>query len=497
MGRGISKYQQRTGAEVVAIEIPTTSNLIHSVPNTNSSTSIENTPISKKLNKFKQKQQKYKKSKNSKKPSNHCNSNSSCNIIIDNQHCTTSTLNHLNIVEPKLCDSLQYQQQTSTLKPIGIATTVVHQQQFESLTSTGSVVITIRMLKMESNDINNLVVHQSQSQSVNHLNNRIGSESNVINNEKCVSENKQKNNPLIKHLEAETVQPCCELKNINNNNDSINSVNTTNNNKTIILASTSVSTLPIITDANYQNKNNNCIGLSMNSSNIHNLPCNTNNNKIFNHNFITNINSDNDNKNDNNLRIVEEENTLNLLSKNTNCDISINKENTFVSSSALPGVTNTTPSILVAQSNDKKMDGPKKTNELIALNLNSSNLSDTIDKITNNNINQIAAETGAIQQESNLIGSNTDAIICKLNQANITSVVNSNNNSQLNECKTTTVSPYPHHIPNFNHEYGDECKFTTHFFIFIFFFLQFKFFRRLGTHKQLHIFSIRNLIKLN
>lgn len=113
-----------------------------------------------------------------------------CNRKGQTEAKASTTCHPEKVINEQATISLSEQQRQSldvsqATRPIGIpSATIVHQQQFQSVSSAGSVVITIRMLKMEPNDLNEFVQQhhiqqQQQQQQFQHTNSH--DERNTIN----------------------------------------------------------------------------------------------------------------------------------------------------------------------------------------------------------------------------------------------------------------------------------------------------------------------------
>lgn len=294
MGHRISKYQQRTPAAIATSTVQTSTATKATGHVAGATTSLAKNPV--------------KRSSNESSLRGHP-------VQSADETTSTSTTNKSHL-------------STSSIRTAA----VVHQQQFESLTSTGnSVVITIRMLKMESNDLNNLVQQQQQHRQ-QHEN--CISESSIV-NLKYGNNNNNLNN----------IHNTCNSGSIdtNHNNQSTSASNTIEFNKCeesmaryglVATERELLNNLCNNNNNNNQNPNENAINSNENNKLMASVS-NANNNIMA---IVTNFDNGMAIIDSNDLRIVEDEIALNLPSKqpqqhNFICDNSINDKEVSASRS--------------------------------------------------------------------------------------------------------------------------------------------------------------------
>lgn len=432
MGHRISKYQQRTPAAIATSSVQTSTAAEATGHVAGATTSLETNPVKRSTDA------------------------SSLRGHPVKPACETSTPTST-IEKPHLS--------TSSVRTAAL----VHQHQFESLTSTGnSVVITIRMLKMESNELNNLV-QQQQQQRQQHDN--CITESSIV-NLKCGNNNNNSNNNRNTNGSGSIDNNYNNQSNLNNNSrvmdntcssDVTSASNTTEFNKCEesvarfgLVATESELLNNFCNNNNDRNPNENATKSNENNKLVTSTTSvsNSNNNIMA---VVTSLDNDVAIVDNNDLRIVEDEIALHLPSKqpqqhNFICDSSINDKQDSAS---------------------RSLDWSVQSTSSIAM---------------------------------------INAMTTKLNQMNITATTGATLIDGIPAEIINSVSPYPHHIPIgsiHHHDCTVECKcspshnqaqlvvcllvvfFSSFFSISVYIYLIF--FRTRNSHLFLLLFSYRIL----
>lgn len=498
MGHRISKYQQRTPAAITtssvqtsaaaaAAEIenePTTSSetLCTHIENTTTNTTTASTTIP---SATKIKQQKRKKGTVTKQRKQQTHASPSVQTVhalpspfsIQTTTTTSTTttatssdrLFHLSnsiqndriastkpTIEVNLINNLigkQQQQQHLSTSSIRTAA-LVHQQQFESLTSTGnSVVITIRMLKMESNDLNSLVQQHQQQQWQQHEN--CISESSIVISK--YNKNNINNNNSNLNINHNTINDGSKHNNFNNQSNLNNNYNQVMDNKCSNGSDGSDVTSPLTTEFDICENPIKRIEVAASKCELLNNCCSINSTR--------NINTNNNNKNHNNT------NSANINQNSNENAIILNENNKLMAS--MTSVNNSNNNIIAIATNLDNHMRIVDSNDLrivedeIALNLPSKHQHNFIcDNSINNKQDDNASPSSmdwSVQSTSSMAMIN--AMTNKLNQANITATTSAALIDGIPAEIINSVSPYPHHIPIGNIHHHDcttiECKFIS------------------------------------
>lgn len=322
-------------------------------------------------------------------------------------------------IESNLINNIDKQHlSTSSIRSAAL----VHQQQFESLTSSGnSVVITIRMLKMESNELTSLVQQRQQSE------NGISESSSTVNA-------KHNNNNINLNNNHNTTSNSGSISNnifFNKNHSNLNKNNQVMDNRECCSDMTRASKVEFdkYEDSAQRELLNDCCSRTTENNNINNshphtlINQNSNeNNELVasttasvnssNNNFIsiaTNLDDSTQNVDSNDLRIVEDEIAIDLPSKKSQ-----QQPHNFICDNSI---------------NDKQ----DSASPLLDWSIQSTSSMAMINAMTN-----------------------------KLNQANITATTSTARIDSIPAEIINSVSPYPHHIPIGNIHHHDcitaECK---------------------------------------